>query len=168
MKSIFLASIALAVGLFAANPVAADTTAYPSPKNASFLIDHPANWKMEPGENVGDYMTLTGPSGVVVQFRTIEGSESAMDDAIEETRKYLEDTFTDVDLEEPESSQHRGLEMFSIVGAGVDSDGQAVGFSIAFFALDDGNIAELWFAVLADDDKGADAAGKVLDSFRTP
>ena len=168
MKSNVLASIALAAALLFAHPVLAETMAYPSADNASFLIDHPSNWEMEPGENVGDYVTLTGPTGVVVQFRTIPGSESAIADAIEESRKYLQETFDDVSLEEPESSQHRGMEMLSVVGAGVDKDGQAVGFSMAFFALDDGNIAELWFAVVAGDDAGADAAGKVLDSFRTP
>lgn len=168
MKSIFLASLALTFSLFAATPAAADTTAYPNATKPSFLIDHPANWEMEPGENVGDYMTLTGPTGVVVQFRTIPGSESAIDDALEETRQYLEETFTDVELGEPESSKHRGLEMFMVSGAGLDKDGEAVGFTIAFLALKDGKIAELWFSVMADDDKGAAAAGKVLDSFRAP
>ncbi len=168
MKSIFLASIAFAAGLLVAHPAMAERMAYPSPDNASFVIDHPSNWKMEPGESIGDYVTLTGPTGVVVQLRTIPGSESALDDAIEENRKYLNETFSDVSLEEPETSKHRGMDMLSVVGAGIDENGEAVGFSIAFFQLADGNIAELWFAVVAGDDAGADAAGKVLDSLRSP
>lgn len=168
MKSRYLASIALAVGLFGATSAIADTTVYPSAEHPSFLVDHPANWTLEPGEEVGDYMTLTGPTGVVVQFRTIPGSASAIDDALEETREYLESTFTDVELGDAETTKHRGLDLTMVSGAGLDEDGQAIGFTIAFLFLKDGNIAELWFAVADGDDQGAAAAEQVLDSFRAP
>lgn len=168
MKSMYLASIAFVAGLFGAQSVMADTTVYPSAEHPSFLVDHPSNWTLEPGEEVGDYMTLTGPTGVVVQFRTIPGSESAIDDALEDTRAYLESTFTDVVLGDSETTKHRGLDLFMVSGAGLDDEGAAVGFTIAFLALKDGHIAELWFAVTDGDDEGAAAAEQVLNSFRAP
>jgi hypothetical protein len=168
MKVAVFASLLCAASLFASGSVAAATLAYPGPDNASFLIDHPADWAIEPGDEVGDYVTLAGPSGVVVQIRTIPGDESAIDDAIKDTVAYIKETFTDVTLGESEKIEHAGMTGFYASGAGVDSEKSAIGFSMAFFALNDGNIAEVWFAVDASDDAGAAAAGKVLDSLRTP
>ena len=55
-----------------------------------------------------------------------------------------------------------------VSGAGADSDGEVVAFVMYYIALNDGNIAEIWFSVMQDDKPGLAAAKKVLDSFRTP
>jgi hypothetical protein len=146
----------------------AKSLAYPGPDNASFLIDHPADWTVEPGEEVGDYVTLTGPTGVVLQLRTIPGDESAIEEALEDNRKFISETFSNVKIGDAEELKQGKLSGFYASGAGLDEDKAAIGFSMAFFALDDGNIAEIWFSVHADDQAGADAAGKVLNSLRTP
>jgi len=168
MKSLLLASMLFAAGLFAAGPVAAKTLAYPGPDNASFLVDHPGNWEVTPGEEVGDYVTLTGPTGVNVQLRTIPGTESAMQEAIEANAEFLDETFSEVKLNEPENLEHRGLTTLAVSGGGIDGDGNAVGFVMYYIALEDGNIGEIWFSVMGDDKPGFDAAMKVLDSFRVP
>lgn len=168
MKSSLLMSLLFAASLFAVSPLAAKTLAYPGPDNASFLVDHPANWDVEPGAEVGDYVTLTGPSGVNVQLRTIPGNESAMEDALAASFEFLQETFSDVEMQDPQTLEHRGLTTMAVSGAGVDSDGEAVGFVMYYIALNDGNIAEIWFSVMNGDESGFDAAMKVLDSFRTP
>jgi hypothetical protein len=37
-----------------------------------------------------------------------------------------------------------------------------------FIALPDGNIAEIWYAVVKGDTEGGAGAVKILNSFRTP
>jgi hypothetical protein len=113
-------------------------------------------------------VTLTGPTGVNVQLRTIPGSETAMNDALAESFKYLEETFSDVKLNDPETLEHRGLTTMAVSGKGVDGEGDEVGFVLYYIALNDGNIAEIWFSVFKGDKPGFDAAMKVLNSFRTP
>lgn len=168
MKSLLLVPFLFAAGLFAAGPIEAKLLAYPGPDNASFLIDHPDDWEVTPGEEVGDYVTLTGPTGVNLQLRTIPGSESSMKDALAESYKFLEETFTNVELLEPETTERGGLTMMTVAGKGVDAEGEKTGFVLYYVALNDGNIAEVWFSVYADDQPGFDAALKVLKSFRTP
>lgn len=168
MKSLLLVPLLFAASLFAAGPIEAKTLAYPGPDNASFLIDHPADWEVEPGAEVGDYVTLTGPTGVNLQLRTIPGSETAMDDALAESFKFLEETFSNVEMKDPETLDHRGLTTMAVAGKGVDGEGQETGFVMWYVALNDGNIAEIWFSVFRDDKPGFEAAMQVLNSLRTP
>lgn len=167
MKSSFFAPLALAVSLFAATPVIAETLAYPGPDNASFLIDHPKSWEVVPGEEVGDYVTLNGPSGVVLQLRTIPGTDSAMEDAITASAEYLNETFQNVKLDEPKQIDEKGLTALLVTGGGTDNEDQEVGFAMYYIALNDGNIAEIWYAVIKGDKEGHDAAVKILNSFRS-
>lgn len=168
MKSVLLVPLLFAASLFAAGPIEAKTLAYPGPDNASFLVDHPADWDVEPGEEVGDYVTLTGPTGVNVQLRTIPGTESAMQEAMADNATFLNETFSEVKLNDPESIEHRGLTTLAVSGGGIDGDGEVVAFVMYYFALNDGNIGEIWFSVMADDKPGFNAAMKVLESFRAP
>lgn len=167
MKSLFLAPLVLAVSLFAATPAIAATLAYPGPDNASFMIDHPKDWEVVPGEEVGDYVTLNGPTGVVLQLRTIPGTDSAMEDAITASAEYLNDTFKDVKLDEPKQIDEKGLTALLVTGGGTDTEDQEVGFAMYYIALNDGNIAEIWYAVIKGDKEGHDAAVKILNSFRS-
>jgi hypothetical protein len=162
-----LFGLALAAGLLVA-PVQAETLAYPSADAPSFIIDHPANWEMEPGEEVGDYVTLNAPTGAVLQLRTIPGTEKAMNAAVQENVDYLGETFSDVQLGEPQELKSGKLEGSVITGSGKDEDDQDVGFAIYFIGLPDGKIAEIWYAVVKGDEAGHKAAVKILDSFRTP
>ena len=54
-----------------------------------------------------------------------------------------------------------------VTGAGVDTEDQQVGFAMYYIALNDGNIAEIWYAVIKGDKEGHDAAVKILNSFRS-
>lgn len=168
MKRSILAAAVLAAGLAFAAPAIADTLAYPNRDDASFVLDYPSSWEVEPGEEVGDYVTLNAPSGAVLQLRTIPGTESAVADATEETVAYLGDTFDDVELGEPQEVKQGQVEGSLLVGSGVDGEGQNVSFAIYYIGLPDGNIADIWYAVVDGDKAGHDGAVKILNSFRAP
>lgn len=168
MKAWLLALSMGTAGLCIALPAAADTLAYPDSEDASFLIDHPADWEVEPGEALGDYVTLNAPSGAVLQLRTLPGTESAVADAVSESTEYLNDTFSDVELGEPTEIKDGKIEGSMLLGRGLDEDEQEVGFAMYFLGLPDGRIAEIWYAVVKGDQEGHDAAVKILNSFRAP
>jgi hypothetical protein len=155
-------------GLVAASPAHAGVLGYPSPDNASFLVDIPDGWEVEPGEEEGDFVDVNSDSGVYLAFRTIPGSESAMTEAIEESVAYLEENYKSVNLGEPVDAKQAGLSGFYMDGSGKDADGAGVVFRMAWLALNDGKIGEIWFAAPADDKAGIAAASKALNSFRAP
>lgn len=164
----FLAPFALAAGLLAAGAASAETVGYPSADKPSFLVDYPANWEMTPGEGEGDYVTLMSPEGTTLMMRTIPGTKESMEQAVKDNYEYLGENYTDLQLSDPTDSQHRGLTGFYATGAGKDSDGTKTLFGMAWYALNDKEIGEIWFAAAEGDKAGIDAAGKVLESFRAP
>lgn len=155
------------VALMAAPMAQAVVIGYPTTDDASFLVDVPDDWEVEPGEGEGDYVHVNSPDGVYLAFRTIPGSEDAMNDAIKESGAYLEENYKEVTLAEPVKTQQAGRNAFYIDGSGKDADGVDVTFRMAWIALD-GAIGEIWFAAPLSDKAGIAAAGKALNSFRAP
>jgi hypothetical protein len=167
-KALALVPILLMAAGLATSPADAGTLGYPTTDHASFLVDIPDSWEVTPGEELGDYVHVNSPSGVYLAFRTIPGSESAMDEAIEGSVAYLEEAYKNVSVGEPTDANQKGLEGFYMDGSGKDEDGTAVTFRMAFLALKDGSIGEIWFAAPASDKAGIAAAAKALNSFRAP
>lgn len=163
-----LVPLVMFAGLIAASSAQAGTMGYPSPDHASFLVDLPDGWEITPGEEVGDFVDVNSDSGVYLAFRTIEGSESAMQEAIEDSVGYLKETYKAVNVGEPVDAHQAGLTGFYMDGSGKDEDGTAIVFRMAWLALKDGHIGEIWFAAPADDKAGIAAASKALNSFRAP
>lgn len=146
---------------------AAQTILYPTEESPSFSITAPDKWTLVPAEAEGDYFTLQGPTGAVLSFRTVEGSENGMQNAIAESMAYLEQAYGNVQLDEPADHEVNGLEGFYATGSGKDKgDGTVVVFGMAWYALADGTIGEIWFEAENTDKAGAEAAGKILDTFR--
>lgn len=146
----------------------AETIGYPTADKPSFLVDLPDDWEIAEGDAEGDYVNVSGPSGVALAFRTIAGSESAMDDAIEESVAHIEENYKNVSLGEPVDAEQKGLTGFYMDGTGKDEEGGAVTFRMAWLALKDGHIGEIWFVAPADDRAGIAAAAKAINSFRAP
>lgn len=167
-KKLTLVLSLLLATLTVASPALATVLGYPSTEDASFLVDIPGNWEVEPGEAEGDYVHVNSPSGVYLAFRTIPGSDDAMQQAIEESVAYLEETYQNVSVGEPVEAKQAGLEGFFMDGTGKDEDGTPVTFRMAWLALNDGHIGEIWFAAPASDKAGIAAAAKALSSFRAP
>lgn len=70
---------------------------------------------------------------------------------------------------EPEDVEQHGLTGFSLVGKGKSrDDGEIYLVCMAWCALDDGRVAEIWFNCTADNSKGLSAAKKILNSLQSP
>lgn len=167
-KSALLPLMLLFVGLLAVATAQAKTLGYPSVDKASFLVDLPDDWTVEPGEGVGDYVHVNSESGVYLAFRTVEASDNAMQDAIKESIAFLQDNYKNAKVGDPKEVKQAGLDGFVMDGTGEDSDGTAVVFRMAWVALKDGHIGEIWFVAFSDDEDGINAGGAALSSFRAP
>lgn len=168
VQKLALVPLLMLAGLAVASQARAGVLGYPSTDHASFLVDLPDSWEVTPGEEVGDFVDVNSESGVYLAFRTIEGSESAMQEAIEDSVGYLKENYKNVNVGEPVDAHQAGLTGFYMDGTGKDEEGTAIVFRMAWLALKDGHIGELWFAAPADDKAGIAAASKVLNSFRAP
>jgi len=143
--------------------------AYPTADDASFIISVPSNWKMEQAEEAGDYFHLTSPTGAVFSFRTIKGDEKTLNAAIEASVKDLNERFNEMDLGDAEDWKPHGLSGFYATGHGKEKeDGTPVRVAVAWCALEDGKIAELWFVADLDDEKGINQASDIANSLEAP
>lgn len=170
MRSLRLSAVALALALtLSAGPLSADTLAYPTAADASFLIDYPADWTLQQAEEEGGYMELKAPSGgAVLNFRTIPGSEDAMQTAIAETVGYLKEKYSEVQANPAQDTTQHGLTGFFASGTGVDPAAGPIKFVCAWYGLKDGSIGEIWFVGKQDDAASAEAAKGIVNSFRPP
>lgn len=165
MRSKTLASLAVVFAVAFGAVAEAGTIAYPTAKKPDFVIDVPDNWELEQAEEPGGFFSVTGPTGVVLSFRTVEGGD--LDAAIEESMEFLKENYKKVQLEPAEEVEQAGMSGAFARGTGVDKNTGSPGvFAMAWFELKNGGIAEIWYAADAKDKKGADMAAKVLDSFR--
>lgn len=167
-KSALLPFVLLLAGLLVFATAQAKKLGYPDMENASFVVEIPDDWTVEPGESVGDYVHVNSESGVYLAFRTIDGNEDAMKEAIEQSIVYLQENYQDVQVGDAKQVKQAGQEAFLMDGNGKDSEGDKVVFRMAWVALNDGTIGEIWFAALADDKDGINAAAAALSSFRAP
>ena len=167
-KSALLPFVLLFAGLLAFATAQAKTLGYPDMKNASFLVEIPDDWTVEPGESVGDYVHVNSESGVYLAFRTVEASDNAMKQAIEDSIAFLQENYKNVKVGDPVEIKQAGQDAFVMDGNGKDSEGASVVFRMAWVALNDGTVGEVWFVAPADDEDGINAAGAALSSFRAP
>jgi hypothetical protein len=167
-----LAALAIACTISISAAVGAEKTekvAYPTAEKPSFIITVPTSWKMTAAEEEGDYFHLTGPTGAVYSFRTIEGSERSLDRAIKASLKDIETLFSDVEIGDAQDWKPDGLTGLYAVGTGKDKeDGAPVKIGLGWCALKDGSIAEMWFVADADDTKGMTAAEAIANSLNAP
>jgi hypothetical protein len=162
-----LAALTLAISI----PAQAEETtliAYPTVEEASFTIEVPDGWKMTEAESDGDFFHLDGPTGAIFSFRTIEGSEGALQAAIEDTMKHIGELFTEIELGDAQDWTPAGLTGFYATGSGKDKDGTEVRIGVAWCALNDGKIAQMWFVSDAGDASGMAAAESIANSLASP
>ncbi len=162
-----LAALALAISI----PAHAEETtliAYPTLEETSFTIEVPDSWKLTEAEGDGDFFHLDGPTGAIFSFRTIEGSEDSLQVAIEDTMTDLGTLFTKIELGDAQDWTPGGLTGFYATGSGKDKDGTEVRIGVAWCALSDGKIAQMWFVADADDASGMKAAESIANSLASP
>ena len=160
----FALSMTVAVGSAFAEST---TIAYPTADDPSFFIKAPGDWEFEAAEEEGDYFSLTGSTGATLYFRTVEATEDGLQDAIKETIDYVNDNYSEVDVEDPTEETLNGMDGFSAVGTGEDEAGDKYVFAFGWYILDDEELVEIWYEATADDEGAKDAA-KIIESLSKP
>lgn len=165
-----LALITAIVLTIASPAMAQETTliAYPTLEEASFTIEIPADWELTPADEDGEFFHLDGPTGALFSFRTIDGTEDALQVAIEGTMEHIGNLFTDIEIGDPVDWTPDGLTGFYAVGSGKDKDGTPVRLGVAWCALNDGKIAQMWFVSDMSDSSGIEAAESIANSLSSP
>jgi len=163
-----IASVMLAAGLTLAASAHADTLAYPSSDAASFMVDYPSSWEMTPGESTGDYLTLMSDGGTTLMLRTVAGEVAELEQTIKDSIVYIHENYQEVELSDPTDSTQQGLSGFYTAGTASEKELGEVKLAMAWYALSDGTIGEIWFVAPKDDTDGINEAGAILDSFRSP
>jgi hypothetical protein len=160
---------ALFTAICAAGARAETTTLYyPTQDKAMFSIDAPADWEVTAIQDVGDFGSLESENGSVLQFRAIEcaseaEAEKEIDAILESTADFLEENYTDINLDEPKEITIGGLPGTQLTGTGKDKEGTPVQFLSAMIILGPTTISEVWAAAYSEDVSSAQA---VLESFQ--
>ncbi|RBP42473.1 hypothetical protein DES53_106181 [Roseimicrobium gellanilyticum] len=163
-----LSSLLSLVACLAFTSVAsADTTTihYPDEENAVFTVTAPDDWEFEAGTEDDPYCTLT-KEDTVLYFKTVEGTEEALTEAIEETYEYVKETYPKAELPKPEETKIDGKPALAAAGKGKDEDGTPTEFGFAWVFVGKGKIAEIWFESADTDKKIVEEAVKILKSFK--
>ncbi len=168
MKSVLFSLFLTAVALTSVQ-AEDQLLAYPTADDASFVITIPEDWELKQAESEGDYFDLTGPTGAVFSFRTIKGSKASLEKAIDESVEGAAETFNDLKFGDPEDWTPNGLTGLYMTGSGKDKeDGTVNNIGMGWCFLEDGKIAEFWFAAHSTDKAGIAAAEKIANSLKAP
>jgi hypothetical protein len=174
---VVLLAIAFAVSL---GNVSADTIVYPDQTNPEFTIKAPDDWKLLPAKEDGGYMVLESESGATLWFRSIQidtqntGAEITAEEAaatleksFSEGNKWLEETYSNVTMEEPQTGEIDGMPAYQAKGTGVEKDGGSKAqFIAAWVRMDSDTFGEIWYVGLTDDAKSYDASFDIVKSFK--
>jgi hypothetical protein len=171
MKTSFftpLAAVIFAVASLTAAQAETKTLHYPTQDTTMFSIDAPADWEVTEISEVGEFGTLESGNGSVLQFRAVEcqneeEAKAEIDAIFDSTAEFLEENYTDIQLEDPKEINVEGQPGAQLTGTGKDKDGDSVQFLSAMIALGPTTVAEVWAAAYADDVPSAQA---VLQSFK--
>jgi hypothetical protein len=142
--------------------------AFPTIEKASFLIEVPPTWELTQAESEEDFFHLDGPTGAIFSFRTIEGTEETLKEAIDDTLSHVGSLFTDIELSDAQDWQPNGLTGFYATGSGKSADNEPVSIGVAWCALPDGKIAQVWFVSDANDAAGMREAEFIANSLQAP
>lgn len=163
MKKLLLtAALALSLVHLASADV---TVSYPSKENPVFSIDAPDDWEFEAGTKDNPYCTLS-KGDTTLYFRTVEGTEAKLNEAIEETYDYVKETYPKAALPQPKEMKIDGKDALVAQGSGKDEDGVATTFGFAWVFVSADHIAEVWFEAADSDKENVGAANKILNSFK--
>lgn len=144
------------------------TLHYPTQDQSMFSIEAPSGWEVSEIDEVGDFGSLESENGSVLQFRAVECESEAeakqeIDAIFDSTAEFLEENYTDIQLDEPKEITINGHPGAQLTGTGKDKDGTPVQFLSAMIALGPTTVSEVWAAAYAEDVSSAQA---VLESFK--
>lgn len=166
MKLSLLLTLATATLAFSPFATAEDVTIfYPSQEKPVFTVTAPEDWEFEPGDNDDPYCTLS-KDDVTLYFKTVEGTEEKLEETIQETYEYVQETYPKAELPKPEETKIDGKPALAANGHGKDKEGTPTEFGFAWVFIGEGKIAEIWFEAAEADEKLTAEAVKILKSFK--
>jgi len=147
------------------------TLHYPTQDETMFTIEAPGDWEVTEIESVGDFGSLESENGSVLQFRaqefeTEDEAKQEVDSIVESTFEFLQENYTDINLEDPKEITIEGQPGMQVTGAGKDKEGNSVQFLSATIVLGPKTVAEVWAAVFPEGNDDLEAAQSVLQSFK--
>jgi hypothetical protein len=148
------------------------TIYYPEEKDAYFSITAPDDWELTPASEEGGFFDLNGPTGITLSFRALPAESSSMAEtiikgALAEADEFLAEYFTDIKVADAEEHTLNGLTGFRLIGSGKDkTTGEDSVFGLAYYALENGSVGEIWFSTVDGDSEGAEAADKIINTFK--
>jgi hypothetical protein len=153
-----LAALLFALGL--ARGAAAETMAYPTAADARYLLDIPAGWEAEPAEEMGGFMNISGPSGVLISLRFLPADEYTLGELMQEAVDFMQQNYTEVRLTEPKSdgAMHQN-------GAVAKLDGDTMVLANSWL-VQPATITELRIAAAPDDGASVDEGIEILQTVR--
>ena len=176
MKPTFVTPVAAVIFTVASLAVAqaeTKTLHYPTQDASMFSIDAPADWKVTEIEEVGGYGSLESENGSILQFRAVEceSEEEArkeVDSITGSTPEFLQENYTDIQLQDAERITIEGRQGAQLAGSGKDKEGNNVEFLSAFVLLTPTTVAEIWAVIYPEGggDNDLAIAKTVLDSFK--
>jgi len=167
-KQYLVVSLALAGVCLLGAVASAKSVAYPGGGHTSFMVDVPDHWTITPGKEAGDYMDLESGNGVLMEMRTLDATHEALQEAIADSEKFINENYEGVELNPVQNSEMNGLKYSFVTGTGKDKEGNAVKLAMGWFKLKDGTLGEIWYAADASDAEGIQEAGKVFSTYRAP
>lgn len=171
----FLPVIVIATMAVASTPSKGETKTlhYPTQDATMFSIDAPADWAVTEIEEVGDYGSLQSENGSVLQFRAVqcandEEAVKEIDSIVSSTPGFLQENYTDIQLDDPEEITIEGQSGSQLSGTAKDKQGNVVKFLSAMLLLGPTTIAEIWAVVFPEGEGNDDlaVATAVLQSFK--
>lgn len=157
--TIIVASLALTSLAFADLIVS-----YPNQEGAVFTVQAPDSWEFEAGTD--DEPCTLSKDDTVLYFRTVEGTEEGIEEAITETYEYVKETYPNAELPKPEETKIDGKDSLAAAGSGKDKEGDVYHFGFAWVFINDTTIAEIWFEAPESDAALGEEAAKILKSFK--
>lgn len=140
------------------------TLYYPTQQTARLALDVPSDWELEQADEEGGFVSVTGPTGIQLSFRTISLRDDDLKSFMEQSFQFMYESYGDVELKEQKDTED-GIVMYA--GTGTMKDGGApVVIVMQWVPLKDDYLAENWLIVDADDDDGLESALKILETIR--
>jgi hypothetical protein len=160
-----VATLLLIVVAAAAHAAPPTTLYYPAERGADFSVVVPDSWELEQADEEGGFVTVTGPTGAQLSFRTVETGDEEMSAAIEQSVQWVFDNYEDVKLGDPEDIVQNGMDGFNMTGT-AKSEGHRVVIVMAWLSLKRSHLAEVMVIVGQKDRAGLNAAERIIKTLR--
>ena len=145
-KRLIVVAFAMISLAFAALVSADQTIAYPTKEKPVFSITAPDDWELTPAQEAGDFFDVSGPTGAVLSFRAIPGTDEDLNDAIADSVEFLKENYKNVKVDTPKEDGNGAY----ATGSGLDKEnGTETVFVMAWYVLENGKIAEHWDVIEA-------------------